>query len=152
MTTALETVFPKVHKDYTTYNLPEGLTRMSGAFMGCVVNVGKDGTPVQTKPHCDVKESIFGVSCLCPFGHYSGGALILWELQIIIKLGPGDLLSGLEIVVSILRYGFGLARIDKIRDCSSCHVVTCPPQHSSLRPSSPLPNSNNNSPSPKQQH
>ena len=50
---------------------------MAGAFMGCVVNIGRVETPVQIEPHRDVKESVFGVSCLCPFGDYTQGGFIL---------------------------------------------------------------------------
>ncbi len=65
---------------------------MSGAFMGCVVNMSVGDTPVEKKRRRDVKERAFGVSCLCPFGNYTGGALILWELKVVIELAPGDLL------------------------------------------------------------
>ena len=92
MSTYLSEIFPRVHRQFMKYDLPEGLSRMSGAFMGCAVNLGDRDTPVKTKPHRDVKERAFGVSCLCPFGDYSGGALILWELKVVIELAPGDLL------------------------------------------------------------
>jgi len=65
---------------------------MAGAFMGCVVNLGTESTPARTLPRRDVKESVFSMSCLTPFGNYSGTSVILWELGIIIDLEPGDLL------------------------------------------------------------
>ena len=82
--------FPSVSRAYQKYPIPAGLTRMAGAFMGCVVNIGSVETPVQTEPHRDVKESVFGVSCLCPFGDYSQGGIILWELEMVIELAAGD--------------------------------------------------------------
>ena len=76
MSEVLEAIFPSVSRAYQKYPIPAGLTRMAGAFMGCVVNIGSAETPVETEPHRDVKESVFGVSCLCPFGDYSQGGII----------------------------------------------------------------------------
>ena len=92
MSEVLEAIFPSVSRAYQKYPIPAGLTRMAGAFMGCVVNIGSAETPVETEPHRDVKESVFGVSCLCPFGDYSQGGIILWELEMVIELAAGDLL------------------------------------------------------------
>ena len=91
MSNYLKEVFPSIYKEFTKCSLPNDLKGLSGAFMGCAINIGSEGTPVQTEPHRDVKERAFGVSCLCPFGEFEGGALILWELKLIIELAPGDL-------------------------------------------------------------
>src|SRR5579859_4593777 len=92
MSKYLSEIFPCVYKDFTDIHLPTHLTRMAGAFMGCVINMGHGGTPVEMKPHRDVKERRFGVTCLCPFGEYEGGGVVLWELKVVVDLGPGDLL------------------------------------------------------------
>lgn len=94
MTVYLQKLFPAFYKEFTAIPLPGHLRRMCGAWMGCVVNYQnqEEDSPVVTPPHRDVKERVFGVSCLCPFGNYEGGNLILWELKLIIELKPGDLL------------------------------------------------------------
>jgi hypothetical protein len=95
MTTHLQALFPLAYKEFTSIPLESHLRRMCGAWMGCVVNYQDDDGetgPVVTPPHRDVKERVFGVSCLCPFGDWEGGNLILWELKLIIELRPGDLL------------------------------------------------------------
>jgi len=90
MSDTLLSIAPRVYKDFMRYPLPNGLERLCGAWAGCVVNLGKDD-PVQTKPHRDVKESIFGFSCVVPAGNYKGGALILYDLKMVIELAPGDM-------------------------------------------------------------
>jgi len=95
MTTHLRALFPLTYKEFTSIPLESHLRRMCGAWMGCVVNYEDDDGetgPVVTPAHRDVKERVFGVSCLCPFGDWEGGNLILWELKLIITLRPGDLL------------------------------------------------------------
>ena len=64
---------------------------MTDTFMGCVVNIGSSEAPIKMEPHHDVKESMFSISYLCPFGNNSHSALILWVLEIIIKLATGDM-------------------------------------------------------------
>lgn len=63
---------------------------MADAFSGIVVNMHTNEGPVETEPHRDVKERKFGMSCLSPFGEYEGGHLVLWELETVIELAPGD--------------------------------------------------------------
>lgn len=82
-------ISPSTYKQFLRYPLPKGLKRFCTAWAGCVVNLG-DKDPVQTKPHRDVKESIFGFSCVVPAGNYTGGALILYDLEMVIELNPGD--------------------------------------------------------------
>lgn len=82
-------ISPCTYRRFLRYPLLNGLERLCGAFAGCVVNLG-DKDPVQTKPHRDVKESIYGYSCVVPIGDYSRGALILYDLELIVELKPGD--------------------------------------------------------------
>src|SRR5579859_5560484 len=57
MSKYLSEIFLSIYKDFMDIHLPTHLTRMAGAFMGCVINMGHGGTPVETTPHRDVKES-----------------------------------------------------------------------------------------------
>jgi len=82
-------ISPSTYKAFLRYPLPKDFKRFCTAWAGCIVNLG-DKDPVQTKPHRNVKESIFGFSCVVPAGNYSGGALILYDLEMIIELAPGD--------------------------------------------------------------
>jgi hypothetical protein len=91
MTRHFETLFPSAYKEAVEHPLPEGLAPLAGAFMGCVVNVQKDGSSVETEIHCDRKERQFVPSCLCPIGNFGGGNLILWDLQVVVELRPRDL-------------------------------------------------------------
>jgi hypothetical protein len=77
------------YKSFLRYPMPEGMKRFCTAWAGCVVNVG-DEDPVQSRPHRDVKESIFGFSCIVTVGDYIGGALICHELGLIIDLHPAS--------------------------------------------------------------
>jgi hypothetical protein len=92
MSNLLGEVAPATYKRCLRFPLPGALKRFCGAWPGCVINIGKDGNPVQTKPHRDVKEGKNGYSCLIVCGDYEGGELILYELGVIIQLRPGDML------------------------------------------------------------
>jgi predicted 2-oxoglutarate/Fe(II)-dependent dioxygenase YbiX len=59
--------------------------------MGCVVNIHRGQSSVQTMIHRDVRKRPFVPSCLCPIGDFTGGALILWKLHAVVELKPGDL-------------------------------------------------------------
>lgn len=85
----LGSISPATYRRFLRYPLPDRLDRFCTAFAGCVVNLGGED-PVQTAPHRDVKESIYGYSCVIPAGDYSGGALILFDLKLVVELGPGD--------------------------------------------------------------
>jgi hypothetical protein len=82
-------VSPSTYKQFLRYPLPKDSPRFCTAWAGCVVNLGDDD-PVQTKAHRDVKEAIHGFSCIVPAGEFTGGALILYDLEIVIELNPGD--------------------------------------------------------------
>jgi len=87
----LAEISPATYKRFLRYPLPKDEVRFCTAWAGCVVNLGgKD--PVQTKPHRDVKESIFGFSCVVPSGNYTGGALILYDLEMVVELTPGEVI------------------------------------------------------------
>ena len=88
--------FPKhylerVFQDLTQYPLNDGENRLCGAWTGCAVNVAVDHRPVQTQVHRDVQGFINGMSCLCPFGMFSAGGMVLWELRAVVKLNRGHL-------------------------------------------------------------
>jgi len=82
---------PKIFRDLGQYELPAGQKRLCGLWMGCAVNVGSENEPVETLPHRDVQGFLHGMSCLCPFGMYSGGGVVLWELAAVVELNRGDL-------------------------------------------------------------
>ena len=42
-----------------------------------------------TSTHLDFNNS--GYNCVVPWGEYKGGALVLWQLKIIVELEPGDI-------------------------------------------------------------
>lgn len=73
------------------YVLPKGLRRLAKPWMGCSLNLGTV-SPVRTKPHKDVKCAMDGRSCLCCFGDFHGGHIVLWEIKAILELRPGDVL------------------------------------------------------------
>ena len=57
----------------------------------CAVNVAVNDNSVKTACHRDVQGFFNDMSCLCPFGTFSDGELILWELEAVIELRLGDL-------------------------------------------------------------
>jgi hypothetical protein len=88
--------FPKSHcsrvfRDLTQYDLGAGQERMCGPWTTCAVNIAADDIPVEASLHRDVLCFLHGLSCLCPFGEFKGGGLILWELEAVIELERGDL-------------------------------------------------------------
>jgi hypothetical protein len=87
----LRVVFRRIHQSYEAFNLPAGMERMAGPWMGMAINTGTLEKPVQCKEHRDIKVAKYGISCVCPLGDFEGGELILWELKTAIKLRPGDL-------------------------------------------------------------
>jgi hypothetical protein len=77
--------------------------------MGAVINTGQEDTPVETEAHQDVQEAKHGFSCLCPFGQYVGGALILWELHCTIELQPGEILIFPDAIVHQVKVHVAIA-------------------------------------------
>jgi hypothetical protein len=84
-------VSPRSFKEYQLYPISPGTERQFEAFLACVINNGGN-SPDETKPHRDVREAIYGYSGLISCGNYKGGALILYDLKIIIEMEPGDML------------------------------------------------------------
>lgn len=82
---------PGVFKEFQRYPLPSGISRDCGAWTTCVINNGGNN-PNQTEVHRDVKESIYGYSCVIVCGDFSGGDSVLWDLRMIIEMEPGDML------------------------------------------------------------
>ena len=83
-------ISPSTYKQFLRYPLPKDTPRFCTAWAGCVVNSG-DEDPVQTKAHRDVKEAIHGFSCIVPAGNFTGGALILYDLEMVVELKAGDI-------------------------------------------------------------
>lgn len=98
-------LFPAHHhqrilRDLTQHPLNEGEDRLCGPWIGCAVNVAVDGKPVQTRPHRDVQRFLSGMSCLCPFGTFTGGGLVLWELKAVVEVKRGDLFFFMDHLVN----------------------------------------------------
>jgi hypothetical protein len=89
---------PGVFKEFQTYPLPEGLNRLSGAWLGCAINDGGN-SPNQTNVHRDASEVLYGYSGLISTGDYSRGGLILWDLEIILETEPGDVVIFQDAVI-----------------------------------------------------
>ena len=91
MSGLLGQVVPGVFRQFQMYPLPEVLERLCGAWLGCVVNKGGND-PNQTNIHRDASEALYGYSCLVSCGNYTGGELILYELETILELKAGDMI------------------------------------------------------------
>jgi hypothetical protein len=90
MSGVLGQVAPGVFKTFQRYPLPNGLERLYGAWLGCAVNHGQldqDSTHI----HRDASEAQYGYSGLISCGNYRNGGLILYELELILELNPGDI-------------------------------------------------------------
>lgn len=83
-------VVPEAFKTFQRYPLPDGLFRLCGAWLGCAVNHGKSNQK-KTKIHRDASGAIYGYSGLISCGNYRKGGLILYELEIVLELHPGDI-------------------------------------------------------------
>ena len=63
---------------------PPELGRLGGLFCGMALNY-----EVQTGRHKDKLNSIDAPDCVIPFGQFTGGELILWNLKAIVEVPPG---------------------------------------------------------------
>jgi hypothetical protein len=90
---------PGVFQRFQTYPLPNGLRRLSGAWLGCAINNGGNNAN-QTNVHRDASEALYGYSGLISCGDYHGGGLILWELEIILETEPGDVVIFQDAVIN----------------------------------------------------
>jgi hypothetical protein len=59
--------------------------------MGCAVNIGTENGGVCAQGHRDLQNHIFGFSCLCPFGIFERGEVVMWEIETVLELQRGDL-------------------------------------------------------------
>jgi len=90
---------PGVFKQFQTYPLPDGLRRLCGTWLGCAINNGGN-SPNQTNIHRDASEALYGYSGLISCGDYTGGGLILWELEVILETVPGDIIIFQDAVIN----------------------------------------------------
>ena len=79
--------FPKIHADYEVYLecLPLGKTSEFYPFAGIVLNIN-----AASIAHRDVGDDRLCV--VIPFGNFTGGELVLYELGVVLELKAGDIL------------------------------------------------------------
>ena len=87
----MEALCPGQFRELRRARLPKGIRRLASVWTGFAVNNGSDEAPVQTEPHRDHKSVFYEKSCLYPFGNFTGGGLILWDLRVVLELKAGDL-------------------------------------------------------------
>lgn len=82
---------------------------VAGAHLAVALNMGQTSTTV-SRAHQDWSDATTGFNCVCPFGDYKGGDLILWPLKIVLELRPGDcaVFAGARILHSIEPITHGL--------------------------------------------
>ncbi len=98
LTNLLGQVAPGIFKELQRFPVNNGLSRLCGAWCGCVINrLGPDALP--TKIHRDVKEPKYGYSGLICTGDFTGGGLILYDLEVVVELKPGDMLIFADSVI-----------------------------------------------------
>ena len=90
---------PGVFKQFQTYPLLDGVKRLCGAWLGCAINKGGNN-PNQTNRHRDASEAQYGYSGLISCGDYHRGGLILWELEIVLEIEPGDVVIFPDAVIT----------------------------------------------------
>ena len=90
---------PGIYRQFQTYPLPDGVKRLCGAWMGCAINKGGNN-PNQTNRHRDASEAQYGYSGLISCGNYQRGGLILWELEIVLEMDPGDVVIFPDAVIT----------------------------------------------------
>ena len=61
------------------------LQPLCGDWFGVAINQVVTGS---TSTHLDFGDS--GYNCVVPWGEYNGGGLVLWQLEMIVELEPGD--------------------------------------------------------------
>jgi len=99
MSAVLRYCAPGVFKRFQNYPLPKGVRRLCGAWMGCAINKGGNNSN-QTNAHRDASEAQYGYSGLISCGDYTGGGLILWELEIVLETEPGDIVIFQDAVIT----------------------------------------------------
>jgi hypothetical protein len=90
LTNNLRVLNPEMYLKYTRVDpyLPAGLTRMAGAWHGVAINTGMVGGAGTA--HIDHQDDKRGYNCVLPFGTYTGGDLVLWDIGVKYELQPGD--------------------------------------------------------------
>ena len=61
------------------------LKALCGVWFGVAINQVVTGS---TSAHLDFGD--LGYNCIVPWGEYTGGGLVLWQLEMIVELEPGD--------------------------------------------------------------
>ena len=61
-------------------------------WAGITINQGCINEPVQCHPYKNRKDAFFYHTCVVALGNFTGGHLILWELEAIVELKQGDVL------------------------------------------------------------
>ena len=84
---------PVMYAKYTRMqqHLPEDVRALGGAWLGVAINLGQDDL-IGVNTHTDWNDKKYGFNCVLPFGDYTGAAIILWQLEVILELLPGDVL------------------------------------------------------------
>ena len=84
-------LWPTSFREITqTHILPEHVSPLAYPFVSLTINTGTTESPVMAKPHRDTGDAFYSISCLYPFGNFTGGELVLWELERCIPLKSGD--------------------------------------------------------------
>ena len=73
------------------------MTEVEGEFLakpwpGMTINQGCENEPVESRPHKDKLDAFYGWACLFAFGTFTGGDVILWELEAVMAMDSGDAL------------------------------------------------------------
>ncbi len=63
----------------------DNLQPLCGIWFGVAINQVVTGS---TGTHLDFSDS--GYNCVVPWGEYNGGGLVLWQLEMVMELEPGD--------------------------------------------------------------
>lgn len=62
-----------------------------GIWHECAINAGLDDA-IGSSTHQDVKDYNCGFNCVFAYGQFTGGDLVLWQLQLILELRPREVL------------------------------------------------------------
>ncbi|KAI9854654.1 MAG: hypothetical protein M1824_000240 [Vezdaea acicularis] len=89
----LRLIYPTMYTKYKSVQkfYPEGVRSLAGVWHGIAVNQGQDDAE-GTGTHQDWQDYYYGFNTVLPYGTYTGGALILWQLGVIYELQPGDVI------------------------------------------------------------
>ena len=87
-------VFPKPSRRLRQFTPPDNAAGdfLAKPWAGMTINQGCINEPVQCEPHKDQKDAFFCHACVVALGNFTGGHVILWELEAIVELKSGDAL------------------------------------------------------------